>query len=112
MSLKQQLTDDMKAAMTGGVTIGRMDVTLAPGDSTDVTKTVHTPEILPTPDIYFLADTTRAKSVVQLPESLVAQPQRVIIRARYIKNNQPIGEYSQNTTVVTNPVKAPPLTNV
>ena len=51
----------------------------------------------------FLADTTRAKSVVQLPNSLVAQPQRVVIRARYIKNNQPIGEYSQNTTVVTNP---------
>jgi hypothetical protein len=35
--------------------------------------------------------------------ALVAQPQRVVIRARYIKNNQPIGEYSQNMTVVTNP---------
>jgi hypothetical protein len=31
---------------------------LAPGASLDVLKTVHTPEILPTPDIYFLADST------------------------------------------------------
>jgi hypothetical protein len=31
---------------------------LAPGASLDVAKTVHTPEILPTPDIYFLADST------------------------------------------------------
>ena len=31
---------------------------LAPGASLDVEKTVHTPEILPTPDIYFLADST------------------------------------------------------
>ena len=35
-----------------------VEVTLAPGTSIDVTKTVTTPEILPTPDIYFLADTT------------------------------------------------------
>ena len=41
-----------------GVDPATVDVTLAPGASTDVTKTVHTPEILPTPDIYFLADTT------------------------------------------------------
>jgi len=51
----------------------------------------------------FLADTTRAKNVVQLPSSLMAQPERVVIRARFIKNNLPIGEYSQNMTVVTNP---------
>jgi hypothetical protein len=31
---------------------------LAPGASLEVEKTVHTPEILPTPDIYFLADST------------------------------------------------------
>ena len=41
-----------------GVDPATVDVTLAPGASTDVTKTVHTPEILPSPDIYFLADTT------------------------------------------------------
>ena len=41
-----------------GVDPDAVDITLAPGASTDVTKTVHTPEILPTPDIYFLADTT------------------------------------------------------
>jgi hypothetical protein len=34
------------------------DVSLAPGESTKVLKTVHTPAIVPTPDIYFLADTT------------------------------------------------------
>jgi hypothetical protein len=32
--------------------------TVAPGGSIQVEKTVHTPEIPPKPDIYFLADTT------------------------------------------------------
>ena len=32
--------------------------TVAPGSSIDVGKTVHTPEVPPKPDIYFLADTT------------------------------------------------------
>jgi len=41
-----------------GVVPDSVEVTLAPGTSTDVAKTVHTPEILPTPDIYFLADST------------------------------------------------------
>jgi hypothetical protein len=41
-----------------GVDPANVDVDLAPGASTDVAKTVHTPQILPTPDIYFLADTT------------------------------------------------------
>jgi hypothetical protein len=41
-----------------GVVPDSVEVTLAPGASTNVTKTVHTPEILPTPDIYFLADST------------------------------------------------------
>lgn len=47
-----------------GVDPATVDVTLAPGASTDVTKTVHTPEILPTPDIYFLADTTSSMTSV------------------------------------------------
>ena len=51
----------------------------------------------------FLADTTRAKSVVSLPASLMAQPEKVVIRARFIKNSQPIGEYSPGYTIVTNP---------
>jgi hypothetical protein len=41
-----------------GVVPDGVEVTLIPGTSTDVEKTVHTPEILPTPDIYFLADST------------------------------------------------------
>ena len=41
-----------------GVDPDSVEVTLAPGTSVDVAKTVHTPEILPTPDIYFLADST------------------------------------------------------
>ncbi len=41
-----------------------VEVTLAPGTSTDVTKTVGTPEILPTPDIYFLADSTGSMGAV------------------------------------------------
>jgi hypothetical protein len=47
-----------------GVDPATVDVTVAPGDSTDVIKTVHTPEILPTPDIYFLADTTGSMTSV------------------------------------------------
>jgi hypothetical protein len=47
-----------------GVDPATVDVVLAPGASTDVTKTVHTPEILPTPDIYFLADTTSSMTSV------------------------------------------------
>src|SRR5690606_36211683 len=39
-----------------GVDPASVDVTLEPGTSTDVIKTVHTPAILPTLDIYFLAD--------------------------------------------------------
>jgi hypothetical protein len=35
-----------------------VNVSLAPGASTDIPKTVHTPPIVPKPDIYFLADTT------------------------------------------------------
>jgi hypothetical protein len=41
-----------------GVDPASVEVSLDPGASTDVAKTVHTPEILPTPDIYFLADST------------------------------------------------------
>jgi hypothetical protein len=41
-----------------GVDPASVEVTLAPGASTDVTKTVHTPQLLPKPDIYFLADST------------------------------------------------------
>ena len=51
----------------------------------------------------FLADTTRAKNVLPLPASLLAEPQRLVIRAHYIKNNQPLGEYSPGYTIVTNP---------
>ena len=35
-----------------------MDVDLDPGESVDVDKTVHTPEIPPTPDVFMLIDTT------------------------------------------------------
>lgn len=41
-----------------GVEPDAVDVILAPGTSTDVTKTVHTAEIPPTPDIFLLFDTT------------------------------------------------------
>jgi hypothetical protein len=41
-----------------GVEPNTVDVILAPGTSTDVTKTVHTAEIPPTPDIFLLFDTT------------------------------------------------------
>ena len=41
-----------------GVDPASVEVSLDPGASTDVTKTVHTPEIPPTPDIFLLIDTT------------------------------------------------------
>jgi hypothetical protein len=41
-----------------GVEPKTVDVTLTPGTSTTVDKVVHTPPIVPKPDIYFLADTT------------------------------------------------------
>jgi hypothetical protein len=47
------------AAMAApGVDPKNVELLLHPGDSTTITKTVTTPEILPKPDIYFLADTT------------------------------------------------------
>jgi hypothetical protein len=47
-----------------GVDPAGVDVDLDPGTSTVVAKTVHTPEILPSPDIYFLADTTSSMGSV------------------------------------------------
>jgi hypothetical protein len=49
---------------TFGVDPVSVEVSLDPGASTDVAKTVHTPEILPTPDIYFLADSTGSMGAV------------------------------------------------
>jgi hypothetical protein len=46
------------AAGTPGVDPNHVELGLHPGDSRVITKTVTTPEILPKPDIYFLADTT------------------------------------------------------
>jgi hypothetical protein len=46
------------AVAAPGVDPKTVDLLLHPGDSTKITKTVTTPEILPKPDIYFLADTT------------------------------------------------------
>ena len=41
-----------------GLDPSTVDATLAPGGTTTITKTVHTPQIAPKADIYFLADTT------------------------------------------------------
>jgi len=47
------------AALAGpGVEPKEVNVSLAPGEHTTVDKVVHTPPIVPKPDIYFLADTT------------------------------------------------------
>jgi len=45
-------------AMADGVDPAVVNLTLQPGEQATVAKTVTTPEILPKPDIYFLADTT------------------------------------------------------
>ena len=41
-----------------GVVPASVDVSLDPGESEEVDKTVHTPEIPPTPDVFLLIDTT------------------------------------------------------
>lgn len=41
-----------------GLTPALVEADIVPGGSLDVEKTVHTPEIPPKPDIYFLSDTT------------------------------------------------------
>lgn len=43
---------------TTGVQPGAVSTSLDPGESTDITKTVHTSPVPPNPDITFLADTT------------------------------------------------------
>ncbi|RZU48664.1 hypothetical protein EV385_0382 [Krasilnikovia cinnamomea] len=46
------------ALAADGVTPATYTASLKPGEHTTVTKTVTTPQILPKPDVYFLADTT------------------------------------------------------
>lgn len=46
------------AAAASGVDPASYSTTLAPGGSTTITKTVHTPAIPPQPDVYFLTDST------------------------------------------------------
>jgi hypothetical protein len=52
------LTLPAAALAAEGVEPKTVSVTLTPGASTTVNKVVHTPPIVPKPDIYFLADTT------------------------------------------------------
>lgn len=57
------LVTGMSAASAApGVEPASVTATLNPGQSIVVTKTVHTPAILPKPDIVFLADTTSSMS--------------------------------------------------
>jgi hypothetical protein len=70
-----------------------VNVTLAPGGSTTVPKTVHTPEIPPNPDIVFLADTTgsmgtainnvRTNAATIMSQVLAAQPTAQFAAAEY-----------------------------
>ncbi|BFU44072.1 vWA domain-containing protein [Krasilnikovia sp. MM14-A1004] len=46
------------ALAADGVTPATYTASLKPGEHTTITKTVTTPQILPKPDVYFLADTT------------------------------------------------------
>ena len=52
------------ALAADGVTPQTVTVALKPGEHYTVTKTVATPNILPKPDVYFLADTTGSMSPV------------------------------------------------
>ena len=46
---------------------------------------------------------TTAKTVVSLPDNLKAHPERLLYRARLLKKNEPIGQYSSVISVITNP---------
>ncbi|GAB1641268.1 vWA domain-containing protein [Krasilnikovia sp. MM14-A1259] len=46
------------ALAADGVTPSTYTGSLKPGDHVTINKTVHTPQVLPKPDVYFLADTT------------------------------------------------------
>jgi hypothetical protein len=46
---------------------------------------------------------TTAKTVASLPDNLKAQPERVLYRARLLKKNEPVGQYSSVISVITNP---------
>ena len=48
-------------------------------------------------------DFTTAKTVTSLPETLKVNPEKVLYRARLLKKNEPIGQYSSVITVITNP---------
>src|SRR3954453_7516101 len=56
------LVTTASALAASSVDPSSVSVTLAPGGSTTIPKTVHTPEIPPNPDILFLADTTGSMS--------------------------------------------------
>ena len=49
------------------------------------------------------AESTTAKFTVTLPEQFHAQPVQMLFRARLLKKNEPVGEYSPVISVVTNP---------
>jgi hypothetical protein len=52
------LVADGRALADPGLDPSSVTATIKPGESLDVSKTVHTPAIPPNPDIVFLADTT------------------------------------------------------
>lgn len=49
------------------------------------------------------AESTTAKFTVTLPEQFHAQPVQMLFRARLLKKNEPVGEYSPVISVITNP---------
>ncbi|MDC0745855.1 vWA domain-containing protein [Polyangium mundeleinium] len=64
------------ARAADGVTPSTFSASLEPGEHVTITKTVTTPEILPKPDIYFLADTTG--SMTPVLENVIANAETIL----------------------------------
>ena len=81
------------AAADPGVEPADVTMTLAPGDSADIAKVVHTPTVPPKPDLVFIADTTgsmgaaignvRTNAADILNSVVAAQPQAQFAVAEY-----------------------------
>jgi hypothetical protein len=94
------------------VTPPSVSVTLDPGDSTSLTKTVTTPTIPPNPDIAFLADTTgsmggalanvQTNASTVLSTILIAQPTAQFSVSEYRDIGDAFGRFRVNQALTAN----------
>ncbi|HEU5213437.1 MAG TPA: vWA domain-containing protein [Gaiellaceae bacterium] len=111
VTLAAALVTAATAVAAPGVDPTSVSVTLAPGGSTTLTKTVHTPTIPPNADILFLADTTgsmggaianvRTNASSIMSQVLAAQPTSEFGAAEYKDVGDPF-VYRLNQAITAN----------